>query len=480
MTKIFTIAWREFLATVATKGFIIALFLPPMLMAIALIALPLLLNKKPPSVAGHIALIDQSGVVASRLEEAFTAEKLRQRREAKVQAAVDQGTQAMGMDPKIAEEAKKAAGSVTGPFPPGMPAMPELPSLRMQVLAADANVETEKQPILRATGREQASDESDARLALLVLAKETVTGIGAPTGSAEVTYPKYELFVAPRLDPEVQGDIREQVAKAIVDARLDGAGLDVDKVRGLFSRPESSTMAVTKEGERKTNQVAALLIPGGFMILLWISIFTAGQYLLAGTIEEKGSRVMEVLLSAASPMELMIGKILGKGAVGAVILLLYGGVGMGTLVVFAMTHLIAWQTLLFTLVYFVIAYATIACIMAAIGAAVTEVTEAQSLLGPVMMILVIPMMLWMPIMRNPNSGFAQVCSFVPLINPFIMVLRISGSEPIPIWQIPASMIVGILTVVVLAWMSAKVFRIGVLMYGKPPNFRTLIKWVRMA
>jgi len=128
----------------------------------------------------------------------------------------------------------------------------------------------------------------------------------------------------------------------------------------------------------------------------------------------------------------------------------------------------------------VIAYATIACIMAAIGAAVTEVTEAQSLLGPVMMILVIPMMLWMPIMRNPNSGFAQVCSFVPLINPFIMVLRISGSEPIPIWQIPASMIVGILTVVVLAWMSAKVFRIGVLMYGKPPNFRTLIKWVRMA
>jgi ABC-2 type transport system permease protein len=97
-----------------------------------------------------------------------------------------------------------------------------------------------------------------------------------------------------------------------------------------------------------------------------------------------------------------------------------------------------------------------------------------------MMILVIPMMLWMPIMRNPNSGFAQACSFVPLINPFVMVLRISGSEPIPQWQIPASILVGILTVLILAWMSAKIFRIGVLMYGKPPDFRTLLKWVRMA
>jgi ABC-2 type transport system permease protein len=90
------------------------------------------------------------------------------------------------------------------------------------------------------------------------------------------------------------------------------------------------------------------------------------------------------------------------------------------------------------------------------------------------------MMLWMPILRNPNSTFAQVCSFVPLINPFVMVLRVSGSETIPFWQIPASILVGMLTVVVLAWASAKIFRIGVLMYGKPPNLATLIRWVRMA
>ncbi len=90
------------------------------------------------------------------------------------------------------------------------------------------------------------------------------------------------------------------------------------------------------------------------------------------------------------------------------------------------------------------------------------------------------MMLWLPILRNPNSGFAQVCSFLPLINPFVMVLRICGSEPIPAWQIPVSILVGVVTVWFMAWISAKIFRIGVLMYGKPPNFATLIRWVRMA
>ncbi len=97
-----------------------------------------------------------------------------------------------------------------------------------------------------------------------------------------------------------------------------------------------------------------------------------------------------------------------------------------------------------------------------------------------MIVLVIPMMLWFPILRNPNSTFATVCSFIPPISPFIMVLRISGSEKIPAWEIPVSIAVGLVSVVVAAWAAAKIFRIGVLMYGKPPNFPTLIKWIRMA
>jgi ABC-2 type transport system permease protein len=179
-------------------------------------------------------------------------------------------------------------------------------------------------------------------------------------------------------------------------------------------------------------------------------------------------------------MQLMLGKILGKGAVGFLILALYSSAGISAMIFFTMAHLLAWQNLIYLLVFFLIAYMIIACLMASIGSAVNDINEAQSLMGPVMMVLIIPMMLWMPILRNPNSMFAQVCSFVPLINPFVMVLRISGSEPIPAWQIPAGIAVGLLTVVFMCWAAAKIFRIGVLMYGKPPNFATLVKWVRMA
>jgi ABC-2 type transport system permease protein len=205
-----------------------------------------------------------------------------------------------------------------------------------------------------------------------------------------------------------------------------------------------------------------------------------GQYLLTTTIEEKSNRVIEVLLSAVSPLQLMVGKILGQMAVGIVMLVAYAGVGIAGLVLASLTHLIDPINLVYLAVYFLIAFFLIATMMASIGSAVNDLREAQALLGPVMIVLIIPMMLWLPILRNPNSVFAQVVSFVPPISPFVMVLRLSGSEPIPFWQVPATIIAGVIYAMIAAWGAAKIFRIGVLMYGKPPNLATLIKWVRMA
>jgi ABC-2 type transport system permease protein len=136
--------------------------------------------------------------------------------------------------------------------------------------------------------------------------------------------------------------------------------------------------------------------------------------------------------------------------------------------------------LIYFVIFFILAFFMIASMMAAIGSAVNEMREAQALLGPVMIVLVIPMILWMPIMRNPNSLFAQICSFIPPINPFVMVLRLGGSEKIPHWQVLLSIGVGVAGSVFAAWAAGKVFRIGVLMYGKPPNLPTLIRWVRMS
>ena len=86
----------------------------------------------------------------------------------------------------------------------------------------------------------------------------------------------------------------------------------------------------------------------------------------------------------------------------------------------------------------------------------------------------------MPVIRAPNSTLSTTLSFIPPISPFIMIMRIATPEPVPGWQIAASILINLIGVAVLLWFAAKVFRVGLLMYGKPPNLKTLIKWVRMA
>ena len=94
--------------------------------------------------------------------------------------------------------------------------------------------------------------------------------------------------------------------------------------------------------------------------------------------------------------------------------------------------------------------------------------------------MMLPWILWMPISRDPNSVFATVASFVPPVNTFVMLLRMTSTTPPPLWQVWLSILVGLVSVYCALWVAAKVFRVGLLMHGKPPDFRTLARWVRMA
>jgi len=118
--------------------------------------------------------------------------------------------------------------------------------------------------------------------------------------------------------------------------------------------------------------------------------------------------------------------------------------------------------------------------MAAAGAAVSEMREAQGLMTPVMLIVMVPWILWMPISRDPNSVLAIALSFVPPVGNFVMMLRLASATPPPMWQALLAVVVGAAGAVATLWFAAKVFRIGLLMYGKPPNFATLLRWARMA
>lgn len=474
MNKTFWVAWREFVATVTTKGFILGVLGMPVLMIAAISLVGVLMNKSAPSVTGRVAVIDPTDQVAPLLVDEFTPEAFKKRdQERAARIAKELGGKISADEATKNQIQSQIEAQANSPM--NAAAMATKTTLTLERLPDNYDVQAARNEILKAEGREKDAAGENPRLALIVVQPDAVT-----LAPGKDKLGAYDYYVAPKLDVQVQGDIQSQVNRALVDARLTASGFDAAKIRALTERPDVSAKAVTKEGDRTTNEVAKMLIPGAFMFLLWISVFTAGQYLLTSTIEEKSSRVMEVLLSAVSPMQLLVGKIVGQMAVGLTILALYSGVGVVSLIVFAMQHLIDPWNLVYLVFFFFIAFFFIATLMASIGSAVSDVREAQSLLGPVMMVLVIPMMLWMPIMRNPNSTFATVCSFIPPINPFIMVLRLSGSEKIPTWQIPVSIAIGIVGVIVCCWAAAKIFRIGVLMYGKPPNFRTLITWVRMA
>jgi ABC-type Na+ efflux pump permease subunit len=145
-----------------------------------------------------------------------------------------------------------------------------------------------------------------------------------------------------------------------------------------------------------------------------------------------------------------------------------------------MTGVLDPMLVVFLLVFYLLSYLTLGSIMAAIGAAVNEMREAQSMMTPVMLVVMVPWLLWMPISRDPNSTFATVLSFVPPLGNFVMLLRMTSTAPPPSWQVWLSVLVSAAGAYAAVWFAAKVFRIGLLMFGKPPNFATLVKWARMA
>jgi len=119
----------------------------------------------------------------------------------------------------------------------------------------------------------------------------------------------------------------------------------------------------------------------------------------------------------------------------------------------------------------------VASMMSAVGSAVSDLREAQSLVGPVMMILMVPLILWAPIIDNPNGWLATVVSFVPPATPFVMILRLTAStEPVPMWQTLASIVWGFGCAVGMLWIASRIFRVGVLMQGKPPTPKELLRW----
>ena len=442
MNKVLWIALREFVATVCTKAFLIGLlFLPVMIGLIALVVN--LMSDEDFQASGSIAIIDPTGRVTVEARQVLEGNQFAQ---------------------QLANEVRES-GAMAG----AADAIAELdltPDFTLIQRPADADPDVDKPLLLQPA----------AAGGLLAVVAIHADAIEAESDSAD--YGSYDLYTAPDIDQRESGAITGMLRDSIVNLRIEAHGLDRDTIDRVMRISGDQSITVTETEERASFGGLNIMLPMAFMFLLFLGIMGGGQGLMTSTIEEKSSRVVEVLLSAVSPMQLMAGKLFGHMAVSLVGMSIYLIAGLAVLMAFSLFGLFDPSLIFYLFVFFFIAFFTIGSFMMAIGSAVNELREAQSLMMPVTLVIMLPWFLWMPISRDPNSTFSVAVSFIPPVNTFGMLLRLSSTEPPPAWQVWLSIGVGIATVYVAIWCAARIFRIGLLMTGKPPDFRTLLRWIR--
>ena len=410
-------------------------------------------------IAGEYAVVDPTGAVAPRMRAAIEPDVVTGRRLTDLRRE-------MGRVPEPVREVAEGVVQQSLAARLGPP-----PDVRLTELPVGVDLETAK-AWLRET---PAAPDELRHAALIVIHEDAVTGED-PDGALGT----YDLYVPQGLDDRDIDFCHDVIREAITAARASAHGLDRTAVERVLEVPRQASVAVGAGAEGETVGGLTRFLPAVYMMLLLMGIMVGGQTMLTSTVEEKSNRVVEVLLSAVSPMELMAGKLLGAMAISLVMMAFYAGIGLALLASFSLLGLIDPWLILYLAIFFVLGFLLLGSLMLAAGAAVNDMNEAASLQAPLVVAVMVPWLVWPAVARSPDSTLALVVSFLPPINTFGMLIRLASTQPPPWWQVWLSIAIGAASVVGAVWIAAKVFRIGLLMYGKPPDLRTLIRWVRAA
>lgn len=249
-----------------------------------------------------------------------------------------------------------------------------------------------------------------------------------------------------------------------------------EEVAAALQRPAAHYVGLTPSGQ--ASGIAQVMAPFLAMMLLFMGIVGISQMLISSTLEEKASRIYEVLLSSLSPFQLMCGKVLGICGVGLTLLLLWTGAGLLAAFLQGLGEVVTVPQLGLFVVYYVLGFLLIASLMVSVGSACNTLKEAQNLMAPISLMLALPILVSIVIMKDPNGTLATVLSFVPPFTPFLMMMRIAGTPPPPDWQVLASIAWLALSTWLAIRLAARVFRVGILMYGQPPRLKEIWRWVR--
>lgn len=418
--NLYVVAKREYVTRIRSKGFWIATVSLPLLMGALMVVPSLILTKT--RAEERIALVDTTGSLGEELAR---------------------GLESVG-----------SAGFEQAVFD-------------VELIAPDADSET-----LRA--------ELDRR----VLAGEISGWVWvSPEGLAQNRIEYHAESVSNFLTQQV---LASKVSEIVRQRRLAEAGFEVETIARL-SRPIGlDTVRISEAGSRAEGGAGALALAVALFVILYTTILLYGNQVMLGVLEEKTSRVVEIMLAAVSPVELMGGKLLGICCVALTQLAVWVGTAAALTApgVVAVTLLPAGfelPSLPLALAanvfgYFLLGFFLFATFYAMVGAAFNNQQEAQQFAAIGVIFVVAPWMIFMPVLNDPDSTLAVVTSLIPLFTPLVMVLRMAVKMP-PLWQIALSYVLTLLACAGMTFLAARVYRVGILMYGKKPSPREIWRWM---
>lgn len=271
--------------------------------------------------------------------------------------------------------------------------------------------------------------------------------------------------------------LEAELGQILTQERAQEMALSMEMVQQLMVNVDVEHYELGASEARETEElIASFIAPFVFMFLLFLGIFTGGQLLMRAVLEERSSRVMEVILSTVSYNDLMGGKILGLGMLGltqSAIYLIAGAVAGA----YYDLNIITLEISLLYLVYFVLGYLLYAGLYIGVGALFDSEQEAQQAIQIISFLAVIPIILWTLVLENPNSFIVNLLCYLPPVTPFFMMIKISVGAT-SLTQILATLVVMIVSVYLSIRMAAKLFKTGILLYGKRITLPEIIKWVK--
>ncbi len=453
MYKLLVIAHREYAAMVATKAFLFTLIMMPVLMFGGIILMPRL-SKLGGGKTQKIIVIDQSGKLFASIKSSADA------RNTAVKQALTQ-----------ADESTSESSSRNGSGMGEQVDFWEFSELALK----DANVDD-------AQRLELSEQIRRGELYAFVEIPATVVDVDAERPMSPIRFVSQDAALSSArqwLDATLMNLVRT--------IRLDQMGIDAGMVAQasaplqiIPTPPYTADADGNLNAEKPSNALVTLFVPFGIMMLMFMVIFLAAQPMLESGMEEKGQRIAELLLGAVSPTQLMAGKLLGNVCGSLVIFVIYGIGGWLILGANDMSQYIPIALIPWFILFQLLGVLFFSSIFLTVGASISELKEAQSLLLPVWLVLSSPLMVWFAAVRDPNGVVATSLSFFPPATPLMMILRIATGQAIPVWQPPLAALLLLLSTVAVIYLAGRIYRASLLRTDSASTIKQIIGRLKQA